>query len=102
MASGTEGTDDLLSSQLVDELNSYFIPDTYAATGAEGHTSCSLERVRVVDLHRTSGGSNTCVLGGGSGVATHTDGGPTRECPCHLTSTIMPYQTAQELHLGGQ
>ena len=48
MASGTEGADDLLlSSQLVDELISDFILDTYAATGAEGHTSYSLERVRV-------------------------------------------------------
>jgi len=54
VASGTEGADDLLlSSQIVDELNSDFIPDTYAATGAEGHITYSLERVRVIDSHRT-------------------------------------------------
>ena len=54
VASGTEGADDLLlSSQIVDELNSDFIPDTYAATGAEGHITYSLECVRVIDSHRT-------------------------------------------------
>ena len=54
VVSGTEGADDLLlSSQLVDELNSDFVPDTYAAVGVEGHIPYSLKCVRVVDLHRT-------------------------------------------------